>query len=228
MSHGKHEACQEFFLGILWYWVAFSAILMSSGTYSNAGPLADRAIVRRSVRVERAEQRERSRLESTEELGSSPGGIPVITSNNVLRPSVVRRLVRRGFTLEQIESLTRGPQPIPGRERQSITETPQQLGQRGTAGMPIATEMQTTKPIIAKEPAGVQQTTDSHNSKTKSILVGGEEAIASQSVTGLSFPESADTGPAFPGLARQDHVKEETPVVTHEPIELLPTPKPKE
>ena len=96
MSHGKHEACQEFFLGTLWYWVAFSTILMSSGTYSNAGPLADRAIVRRSVRVERAEQRERSRLESTEELGSSPGGIPVITSSNVLRPSVVRRLVRRG------------------------------------------------------------------------------------------------------------------------------------
>ena len=228
MSHGKHEACQEFLLGTLWYWVAFSTILMSSGTYSNAGPLADRAIVRRSVRVERAEQRERSRLESTEELGSSPGGIPVITSSNVLRPSVVRRLVRRGFTLEQIESLTRGPQPIPGRERQSITETPQQLGQRGTAGMPIATKMQTTKPIIAKEPAGVQQTTDSHNSKTKSILVGGEEAITSQSVTGLSFPESADAGPAFPGLARQHHVKEETPVVTHEPIELLPTPKPKE
>jgi len=227
MSHRKHEACQEFFLRTLWYGVAFLAILMSSGTYSNAGPLADRAIVRRSVRVERAEQRERSRLGSTEEPGSSPGGIPVITSSNVLRPSVVRRLVRRGLTLEQIESLARGPQPIPGRERQSITETPRQLGQRGQAGMPIATEMQTTKPLITKEPAGVQQTTDSHNSETKSILVGGEEAIASQSVTGLSFPESADAGPAFPGLAKQHHVKE-IPVVTHEPIELLPTPKPKE
>ena len=227
MSHRKHEACQEFFLRTLWYGVAFSAILMSSGTYSNAGPLVDRAIVRRSVRVERAEQRERSRLRSTEETGSSLGGIPVITSSNVLRPSVVRRLVRRGLTLEQIESLARGPQPIPGRERQSITETPRQLGQRGQAGRPITTEMQTTKPLITKEPAGVQQTTDSHNSETKSILVGGEEAIASQSVTELSFPESADAGPAFPGLAKQHHVKE-IPVVTHEPIELLPTPKPKE
>ena len=215
-------------MGTSWYWVVFSAILMSSGTYSDAGPLADRAIVRRSVRVERAEQRERSRLRSTEETGSSLGGIPVITSSNVLRPSVVRRLVRRGLTLEQIEGLARGPQPIPGRERQSITETPQQLGQRGQAGMSIATEMQTTNSIIAKEPAGVQQATDLHNSKMKSILVGGEEAIANQSVTGLSFPESLDTGPAFPGLAKQEHVKKETPVVTHEPIELLPTPKPKE
>jgi len=50
------------------------------------------------------------------------------------------------------------------------------------------------------------------------VLVNGEE------------PAAADEGPVFPGLGQtpQPASGAAAPVVTHEPVELLPTPKPQE
>ena len=237
MSHTTQKPCQEFFSGTLWERAVITAILMLSGTCCTAAPWVDRAIVRRSIRSERLEQRDRSRQENNQEPGNSTSGIPVIVPNNVLRPSVIRRLVRRGVTLEEIEGLTRGPQQIPGPKRQNSTEVPRQLEGRTQAAMPIVTEMKTaqhrsdgqstqneikTADTVPKEGIAGQRVTDSKSSNTKSILVGGEEAISSN-----SDRERADTGPAFPGMETQQKPTGETPVLTHEPIELLPTPKPK-
>ena len=237
MSHTTQKPCQEFFSGTLWERAVITAILMLSGTCCTAAPWVDRAIVRRSIRSERLEQRDRSRQENNQEPGNSTSGIPMIVPNNVLRPSVIRRLVRRGVTLEEIEGLTRGPQQIPGPKRQNSTEVPRQLEGRTQAAMPIVTEMKTaqhrsdgqstqneimTADSVPKEGIAGQRVTDSKSSNTKSILVGGEEAIASN-----SDRERADTGPAFPGMEKQQEPTRETPVLTHEPIELLPTPKPK-
>ena len=232
MSHTTQKPCQGFFSGTLRKRAVITAILiMLSGTYCTAGPWVDRAIARRSIRSERVEQRDRSRQEN------STSGIPVIVPNNVLRPSVIRRLVRRGVTLEEIEGLTRGPQQIPGPKRQNSTEVPRQLEGRTQASMPIVTEMKTaqqrsdgqfiqsemkTANSVPKEGVAGQRANDSKSSNTKSILVGGEEAITSN-----SDRERGDTGPAFPGMEKQQKPTGETPVLTHEPIELLPTPKPK-
>lgn len=238
MSHTTQKPSQGFFSGTLRKRAVITAILiMMSGTYCTAGPWVDRAIARRSIRSVRVEQRDRSRQENNQEPKNSTSGIPVIVPNNVLRPSVIRRLVRRGVTLEEIEGLTRGPQQIPGPKRQNSTEVPRQLEGRTQASMPIVTEMKTaqqrsdgqfiqsemkTANSVPKEGVAGQRANDSKSSNTKSILVGGEEAITSN-----SDRERGDTGPAFPGMEKQQKPTGETPVLTHEPIELLPTPKPK-
>jgi hypothetical protein len=51
--------------------------------------------------------------------------------------------------------------------------------------------------------------------ESRSVLVGAEEPISS----------SLDEGPRFPGMEGKQTKTRDTPVVTHEPIELLPSPK---
>ncbi len=231
MSQGNQATRQKYFFSAMCYPATILVFFMVDGTYSCAGPLADRAMIRRSGRVERAELRERSRLGASEENGNATGGIGVITPDNVLRPLVVRRLTRRGLTIEEINSLTRGTQQTRGWERENTPEAPRQLGQRTQAAMPIATELKTTQQLsdaklsqndvkttdpIVHTITPPQQNTHLKSYPTQSVLVGGEEAIA----TG-SDAVPVDAGPAFPGLQKQEQA-----VVTHDPIELLPTPKP--
>jgi hypothetical protein len=52
--------------------------------------------------------------------------------------------------------------------------------------------------------------------ESRSVLVGAEEPV----------PSRLDDGPRFPGMEENQTKMREKPVVTHEPIELLPTPKP--
>ena len=236
MSQGKQSTRQKYFFAAFCYRAAILLIFMVDGTCSYAGPWADRAMIRKSGRVERAELRERSRLDNSEESGNSSAGIAVITPDNFLRPLVVRRLTRRGLTIEEINSLTRGTQQTRGWERDNTPEAPRQLGQRSQAAMPIATERKTTRQLskaqlgqnglktkstIVNEVIPSEQATSLKSYPTQSILVGGEEAIATESDT-----VPIDTGPAFPGLQKQQQAVEATPIITHEPIELLPTPKP--
>ncbi len=231
MSQSKQTTRQNYFFGALCYQTAILVFFLVDGTYSYAGPWADRAMIRRSGRVERAELRERSRLGINEESGNSSGGIAVITPDNVLRPLVVRRLTRRGLTIEEINSLTRGTQQTRGLQRPNIAEVPRQLGQRSQAAMPIATELKTARQLsdaqisqngpkptdtIVNEVIPPQQSTNVEGYPTQSILVGGEETISTESDAVPVY-----TGPAFPGLKKQQQT-----VVTHDPIELLPTPKP--
>ncbi|MBT4159251.1 MAG: hypothetical protein HOD99_10485 [Planctomycetaceae bacterium] len=236
MSQGKQSTRHKYFFAALCYWAAILVIFMVDGTYSYARPWADRALIRKSGRVERAELRERSRRDNSEESGNSSAGIAVITPDNFLRPLVVRRLTRRGLTIEEINSLTRGTQQTRGWERDNTPEAPRQLGQRSQAAMPIATEVKTPRQLsngqlgqnglkatgtTVNEVIPSEQTASLKRYPTQSILVGGEEAIAPESDT-----VPIDTGPAFPGLQKQQQAVEATPIITHDPIELLPTPKP--
>ena len=97
-----------------WLVISFFLIVLTlAGTASSmAGPWADRAIARRTARAEQTDLRDRQRqAESTYDVRTSSGGIPVIAPENVLRPGVIRRLARRGISVEELESLTRGGQP---------------------------------------------------------------------------------------------------------------------
>ena len=231
MSQGNQATRQKYFFAALCYPAVILVSFLVDGTYSCAGPWADRAMIRRSGRVERAELREQSRLGASEENGNSSGGIGVITPENVLRPLVVRRLTRRGLTIEEINSLTRGTQQTRGWGRETTPEAPRHLGQRTQAAMPIATELKTTRQLSDAQltqndvkttdptvhtTTPPQQKINLKSNPTQSILVGGEEAIATE-----SDAVPVDAGPAFPGLQKQQQA-----VVTHDPIELLPTPKP--
>ena len=206
----------------------FLIVLMLAGTASSmAGPWADRAIARRTARAEQTDLRDRQRqAESTYDVRTS-GAIPVITPENVLRPGVIRRLARRGISVEELESLTRGGQPQQFTNGQRAAHPIHQYGYqakpRSDAGSQSVLDSEKTDlplglraGVVTSDSGRPQQAVGRVPTESRSVLVGAEEPISS----------SLDEGPRFPGMEGKQTKTRDTPVVTHEPIELLPTPKP--
>ena len=208
----------------------FLIVLMLAGTASSmAGPWADRAIARRTARAEQTDLRDRQRqAESTYDVRTS-GAIPVITPENVLRPGVIRRLARRGISVEELEFLTRGGQPQQFTNGQRAAHPIHQYGYqakpRSDAGSQSVLDSEKTElplglraGVVTSDSGRPQQAFGRVPTESRSVLVGAEEPISS----------SLDEGPRFPGMEGKQTKTRDTPVVTHEPIELLPTPKPAE
>ncbi len=213
-----------------WLILSFFVVVLTlaRSASSMAGPLANRAIARRTVRAERTDLRDRQRqAQATYDAGARSGGIPVVTPENTLRPGVIRRLARRGISVEELESLTHGGQPQQFVNGQSAAHPLNQYGYqakpRSDAGFQPVLDLEKTE-----HPLGLQAGVITSNSgrrqeangrvpaESRSVLVGAEEPISS----------NLDEGPRFPGMEGKQTKTRDTPVVTHEPIELLPTPKP--
>ena len=201
--------------------------LVGSAT-SMAGPWADRAVARRMARAARADLRDRQRQpESTYTAGVLSSALPIVTPENTLRPGVIRRLTRRGISVDELESLARGGQPQQVAKGQSVARPINQHGYQTTSPSNAGTQsvLDSRKTDLSPQfRAGVrtsnsslpQQAVGRIETESKSVLVGAEEPVSS----------SVDDGPRFPGMEGQQVKTRDTPVVTHEPIELLPTPKP--
>jgi len=195
---------------------------------SMAGPWADRAIARRTARAERADLRDRQRQpEATYDMRFPSGALPVVIPENTFRPGVIRRLARRGISVEELGSLTRGGQPQQFANGQSaarpLTENGYQAEPRSDAGSQsvLDSEKIDLPPerhagVITNDSVRPQQAVGRIETESKSVLVGAEEPVSSR----------VDEGPRFPGMEHKQVKTRNTPVVTHEPIELLPTPTP--
>jgi hypothetical protein len=97
-------------------------IALAGSASSMAGPWADRAIARRTARSERTDLRNNQKqADATYGAGDRANAIAVIVPENTLRPGVVRRLSRRGISVEESNSFTRA------------RKTQQSAGGRGTA-----------------------------------------------------------------------------------------------
>jgi hypothetical protein len=195
---------------------------------SMAGPWADRAIARRVARVERTELRDRQRrAETPNDVRASSGEMPVIITENVLRPGVIRRFARRGISAEELEARTRGGHPQQLANGQSAAHSINQYGYQAKprldAGLQSVLDSKKTElpsglrtGVITSGSGGPQQALGRVPTESRSVLVGAEEPLSS----------SIEEGPRFPGMEGKQTKTRDTPVVTHEPIELLPTPKP--
>ena len=197
---------------------------------SKAGSWAERAMARRTARAERTELRDRPRqTEPTDDARTVSRQLPVLAPENALRPGVVRRLARRGISVEELEALTRGGQPQQFSNGQGsvrpFTQYGYQTKTRSDAGFESVLDSGKTEQSLEPR-AGVmtsnsgrpQQPVGPVPTESRSILVGAEDSVSSR----------LDEGPRFPGMEGKQTKTRDTPVVTHEPIELLPTPKPAE
>ena len=203
---------------------------LAGSPLSMAGSWADRAMARRTARAERTELRDRLRqTEPTDDARTVSRQLPVLAPENALRPGVVRRLARRGISVEELEALTRGGQPQQFSNGQGSARPFNQYGYqtktRSDAGFESVPDSGKTEQSLEPR-AGVmtsnsgrpQQPVGPVPTESRSILVGAEDSVSS----------SLDEGPRFPGMEGKQTKTRATPVVTHEPIELLPTPKPAE
>ena len=87
-------------------WLMIIVALAGSAS-SMAGPWADRAIARRTARSERTDLRNNQKqADATYGAGDRANAIAVIVPENTLRPGVVRRLSRRGISVEELNSFT--------------------------------------------------------------------------------------------------------------------------
>ena len=213
-------------------WLISSCLVMfltlTGNSSSMAGPWADRVIARRATRAERTELRNRPRQkESTDDVGTVSRQLPVLTPENTLRPGVIRRLARRGISVEELESLTRGGQPQQLTNGQSAARPMNQYGYQANPRSDVGSQSvldseKTEHPlglqagVITSNSGRRQEANGRVRAESRSVLVGAEEPISS----------SLDEGPRFPGMEGKQTKTRDTPVVTHEPIELLPSPKP--
>ena len=217
------EVCNWLVLGFF-----VMMLTLTGGASSMAGPWADRAIARRTARMEQTELRDRHRqVAATYDARARSGEIPVIIPENTLRPGVVRRLVRRGISIKELETLRPVGQPqqiANGRmNTQSINQYERQSRTRSVAGgQPDRYSKRTDlSPVISVETMTAEtarplQSGDRGGTKSRSVLVGAEEPVSSD----------LDEGPRFPGMEEDQIKTNDAPMVIHEPIELLPTPKP--
>ena len=213
-------------------WLISSCLVMfltlAGSPSSMAGPWADRAMARRTARAERTELRARPRQpEPPDDAGTVSRQLPVLAPENALRPGVVRRLTRRGISVEELEALTRGGQPqqfANGQTNaQSVNQDERQYRTHSVAGgQPDRYSKQTdltsglSLGTMTAETGRPLQAGDRRSKKSRSVLVDAEEP----------FSSDLDEGPRFPGMEEDKIKTNDAPVVTHEPIELLPTPKP--
>ena len=203
---------------------------LAGSPLSMAGSWADRAMARRTARAERTELRDRPRqTEPADDARTVSRQLPVLAPENALRPGVVRRLARRGISVEELEALTRGRQPQQFANGQTNAQSVNQYGYQanprseagsqsvfdsGKAELPsgLHAGVMTFDSGRPQQPGGPVPT------ESRSILVGAEDPVSS----------SLEEGPRFPGMEGKQSKTRDTPVVRHEPIELLPTPKPAE
>lgn len=196
---------------------------LAGSTSSMAGPWADRAIARRTARSERTDVRNsQRRAEVTSGLEDRSNTIAVIVPENTLRPGVIRRFSRRGISVEELNSLTRAVEPKQAVARRSTANPIDQHGyqanlQSNASRQPAQNFKEMERPAegMAADPGLPQQATGRVGTESRSVLVGAEEPDST----------SLDEGPQFPGMQEPSKARD-TPVVTHEPIELLPTPVP--
>ena len=205
-------------------WLVLPGLLaVALAVPAEARPRAERVTERRLARAEQAAARAEMRLERFQPQA------PVAAPSQTLRPGVVRRLLRQGMTPDEIAAISGGgavatpigAQPPIVRQAEGLSAPPEQprqlAGSRLPRGVtpPPATKAgrsrTVTDPQVAAAAGGIPDS-------TRSVLVNGEE------------PAAADEGPVFPGLGQtpQPASGAAAPVVTHEPVELLPTPKPQE
>ena len=192
---------------------------------AEAWPRAERVAERRLARAEQAAVRAESRVERLRP--EAAGSVPLQT----LRPGVVRRLLRQGMTPEEIARISGGGTvtpgmgtvqvPLAGRVTQPAgqPEEPRQIA-GGEMPQPLATaekRPQAVQPAAVNDRA-VQAAADDRDDGTRSVLVTGVEPMT-----------TAAEGPIFPGLSTAKATDgKPAAVVTHEPIELLPAPKPQQ
>ncbi len=205
-------------------WLGLPCLLAAVlATSAEARPRAERVAERRLVRAEQAAARTEMRLERFQPQA------PVVAPSQNLRPGVVRRLLRQGMTPAEIAELSRGgavatprgAQPPIARWAEGLSAPPEQPQQLAGSQLPrVVTPPPATNagqsktvvdPQVAAAAGGIPD-------GTRSVLVTGEE------------PATVDQGPVFPGLGQtpQPTTDAAAPVVTHEPVELLPTPKPQQ
>ena len=215
-----------------WLVLSFFVIVLTlAGSPSSmAGPWADRAMARRTARAERTELRDRPRqTEPTDDARTVSRQLPVLAPESALRPGVVRRLARRGISVEELEALTRGRQPQQFANGQTNAQAVNQYGYqanpRSDAGSQSVLDSGKSElpsglhaGVMTFDSGRPQQPGAPVPTESRSILVGAEDPVSS----------SLDEGPRFPGMEGKQSKTRDTPVVTHEPIELLPTPKPAE
>ncbi len=213
-------------------WLVPSCFVMcftlAGSASSVAGPWTDRVIARRTARAERAGLREPQRQAGTfYDVGNSSQGMPVITPKNTFRPGVIRRLARRGISIEELEALTRGGQPQQFSNGQGSARPVNQYGYQAKISSDAGSESvldseKTELPfglragVITSDSDRPQQAVGRVQTESRSVLVGAEEPVSS----------SLDEGRQFPRMEGKQTKTRDTPVVTHEPLQLLPTPKP--
>jgi hypothetical protein len=203
-------------------------LALAGSPSSMAAPWADRAMARRTARAERTELRDRPRqTKPTDDAGTVSRQLPVLAPENALRPGVVRRLARRGISVEELEALTRGGQPQQFANGQTNAQSVNQYERQSrthsvAGGQPDRYSKQTdlspglSVGTLTAETGRPLQAGDRGSKKSRSVLVDAEEPVSSD----------LDEGPRFPGMEEDKKKTNDAPVVTHEPIELLPTPKP--
>ena len=202
-------------------------IALAGSASSMAGPWADRAIARRTARSERTDLRNNQKqADATYGAGDRANAIAVIVPENTLRPGVVRRLSRRGISVEELNSFMRAGKPQQVLSGRGNTYPINQNSYQAKIGSDANTQsafnlkrMDTPSELSARgmtaDPESPQQATGRVGTESRSVLVNAEEPVSTK----------VDEGPRFPGMQKQS-AAQDTPVVTHEPIELLPTPSP--
>ena len=207
-------------------WLVIIVALAGSAS-SMAGPWADRAIARRTARSERTDLRNNQKqADATYGAGDRANAIAVIVPENTLRPGVVRRLSRRGISVEELNSFTAAgtPQQVAGGRGTAypINQNGYQAKIRSDTSTQSALnlkrmDMPSELPVsgMAADTGSPQQATGRGGKESRSVLVNAEEPVSTK----------LNEGPRFPGM-QEESAPQDTPVVTHEPIELLPTPSP--
>ena len=207
-------------------WLVIIVALAGSAS-SMAGPWADRAIARRTARSERTDVRNNQRQEEgSYGAGDRSNVMAVIVPKNTLRPGVVRRLSRRGISVEELNSFTAAgkPQQVAGGRGTAypINQNGYQAKIRSDTSTQSALnlkrmDMPSELPVsgMAADTGSPQQATGRGGKESRSVLVNAEEPVSTK----------LNEGPRFPGM-QEESAPQDTPVVTHEPIELLPTPSP--
>ena len=202
-------------------------VALAGSTTSMAGPWTDRAIARRTARSERTDVRNNQRqADSTYGTRDRSNAIAVIVPENTLRPGVVRRLSRRGISVEELNSFTRAgkTQQVAGGRGTAypINQNGYQAKIRSDASTQSARNLKridTPSELsvigMTADPGSPQQATGRVGTGSRSVLVNAEEPVSTK----------LNEGPRFPGM-QEESAPQDTPVVTHEPIELLPTPSP--
>ena len=202
-------------------------IALAGSASSMAGPWADRAIARRTARSERTDLRNNQKqADATYGAGDRANAIAVIVPENTLRPGVVRRLSRRGISVEELNSFNRAGKPQQVLSGRGNTYSINQNSYQAKIGADASTQsafnlkrMDTPSELSVRgmtaDPGSPQQATGRVGTESRSVLVNAEEPVSTK----------LNEGPRFPGT-QEESAPQDTPVVTHEPIELLPTPSP--
>jgi len=185
-------------------------VAVTGGNPAEARPRAERLAARRLARAERAAARAGMQLEQPPMSGAAITVVPA----QALRPGVVRRLLRRGVTPEEIAAATGGATRLPVVGQPATGAAPGRFAGGGAGWRDAAAAALGDRPPPMAD-AAVETADGGRPDRTRSVLVGGEEPVP-----------AADVGPVFPGLVDGVPADREsaTAVITHEPVELLPPP----